>query len=198
MINTLLRLLIVYGCPPEARTAIETLRKHITVEQAENPEVLEAINKLDAWLDENDQSQNYTFERFERLKEFAREILNDFPEAALDGGDLQGIGEKHGLLVETKQFTPCSEYCSCQENVGYSNEEWSQGQTCYRFADWLSEVSMTEAQYKERFRKRLVEHWGMEESLAKEIANAAEFNPQDPEPEDHADDEVSYMNQDGQ
>ena len=54
---------------------------------------------------------------------------------------------------------------------------------------------MDELEYKKRYKARLVEH-GMDEGLAQETADAAEFDPRDPEPEDHADDEWSYWMQD--
>ena len=50
---------------------------------------------------------------------------------------------------------------------------------------------MDELEYKTRYAARLVLH-GYTKAEAKETADCAEFDPSDPEPEDHADDEASY------
>lgn len=55
--------------------------------------------------------------------------------------------------------------------------------------------NMEKLEYKARYKARLIA-WGVDEDLAEEISDVAEFDPSDPEPEDHADDEVSYMMQD--
>lgn len=52
---------------------------------------------------------------------------------------------------------------------------------------------MDEVEYRKRYKNRLIEHWGMDEDLAQETANAAEFDESDLEPENHADDCASYM-----
>ena len=51
---------------------------------------------------------------------------------------------------------------------------------------------MDEAEYKKRFKTRLILR-GMNDYEAEANASAAEFDPSDPEPEDHADDLISYM-----
>jgi hypothetical protein len=55
---------------------------------------------------------------------------------------------------------------------------------------------MDESEYKKRYKSRLIKYWRFNEHDAQEIAYAAEFDPSDPEPEDHADDCVFYMAQD--
>lgn len=73
---------------------------------------------------------------YDRLIAFAREILSDWPEGDIDGGDLQDIAVKHGLLVPETRYAPCSdEGCCC---AGYATEEeFAAGVICYRLADWL-------------------------------------------------------------
>ena len=51
---------------------------------------------------------------------------------------------------------------------------------------------MDELEYRKRYAARLVEH-GYSVAEAKESADAAEIDPSDMEPEDHADDEASYV-----
>lgn len=55
---------------------------------------------------------------------------------------------------------------------------------------------MDELEYKKRYKARLIEHWGMDKDLAQETADVAEFDPSDPDPENHADDCASYMAED--
>ena len=70
----------------------------------------------------------------EKLRGFAQELFEDWPDhVGVDGFDLQEIAVRHGLLVETTQFKPCSEAegaCSCLSY--YSSDEWKDGVICYR------------------------------------------------------------------
>ena len=50
---------------------------------------------------------------------------------------------------------------------------------------------MDELEYRKRYAARLVLQ-GYSDAEAKETAEAAEIDPSDMEPEDHADDEASY------
>lgn len=64
-----------------------------------------------------------------QLGEFARRIMDDWPEGGmLDGGDLQDIGEATGVLVPRTMDKPCGENCQCSEF--YGSDEWPV--TCYR------------------------------------------------------------------
>lgn len=80
-----------------------------------------------------------SFEREEaaRLRAFAQEILNDWPDIGyLDGFDLQQLAHKHGLLVSETRYQPCApEGCSCAEVV--DADEWAEGVTCYRKTELL-------------------------------------------------------------
>lgn len=71
------------------------------------------------------------------LAAFARDIMAIWPEGGLDGGDLQEIAVKHGLLVPETRHAPCGEEgaCSCAEYA--TPEEFAAGVTCYRRAEWL-------------------------------------------------------------
>ena len=70
------------------------------------------------------------------LQAFARDILADWPEfAGLDGGDIQELAVKHGLLqLKTPApAEPCSNFsCSCAEY--YDAADFADGSVqCYEF-----------------------------------------------------------------
>jgi hypothetical protein len=74
----------------------------------------------------------------EHLLPFARDVLENWPDGGVDGFDLQDLAIKHGLLVPEQRAAPCSDdegACRCAEY--YSAEEWAEGITCYRRAEWL-------------------------------------------------------------
>lgn len=72
-----------------------------------------------------------------QMKDFIKELLENFyPDCAdIDGGDFQDIAEKHGILIQTIRHEPCGEPCVCNEMC--SDEEWKEGVSCYKAADWL-------------------------------------------------------------
>jgi len=61
--------------------------------------------------------------------------------------------------------------------------------------DWLEGERhlVSEVEYRKRYKDRLIGHWGMNEDLAKEVADAAEFDHSDTDAESHADDCATYM-----
>jgi hypothetical protein len=81
-----------------------------------------------------------------RLKAFVTELLCDewrFPDGAdVDGGSLQDLCVKHGVLLPVAQVLPCNTddpvniRCQCLEAGGL--EEFPL--TCYRLPDWLIAV----------------------------------------------------------
>jgi hypothetical protein len=67
---------------------------------------------------------------------FAQEIMSIWPHGDVDGGDLQNIAEKHGLLTPETFYEPCQESgCNCSGM--WSSDEWNAGVTCYRKAQIL-------------------------------------------------------------
>lgn len=63
---------------------------------------------------------------FESLRAFARELIQGaFEGGGFDGGDVQDIAVKHGLLVPVTATEPCGESCRCVEYDEFP-------QTCYR------------------------------------------------------------------
>ena len=65
------------------------------------------------------------------LEAFAREVLNTFwadhslYSDDIDGGTLQDIAEKHGVLLPHAVTERCGEHCACAEYVDFPT-------TCYR------------------------------------------------------------------
>lgn len=76
--------------------------------------------------------------RVDALRAFAQDVMAYWPEGAPDGGDLQELAEKHGLLQPETRHEPCSVTCgnACNCLGCYTPEEWDRGVTCYR-KTWL-------------------------------------------------------------
>jgi hypothetical protein len=74
-----------------------------------------------------------------RLREFALGVMECWPGGDLDGGTLQELAVKHGLLAPETHFKPCRTEddggCRCAEY--WTPEEWADGQQCYRFTALL-------------------------------------------------------------
>ena len=52
----------------------------------------------------------------EQLRAFAQAVMESWPEGDVDGGHLQDIAEKHGLITPLNVTEPCSETgCMCKE-----------------------------------------------------------------------------------
>lgn len=68
-----------------------------------------------------------------RLLAFARDILESWPDGGIDGGELQELADKHGLLIPTERSEPCGEDCVCAAEYGLGEFPL----TCYRRADFL-------------------------------------------------------------
>lgn len=73
--------------------------------------------------------------RSPNLREFARDILDGFPDSFPDGFDIQDSAVKHGLLVPHRVTAPCGPVCQCVEYHG--EEDMAEGVTCYRLHDSL-------------------------------------------------------------
>lgn len=73
------------------------------------------------------------------LRGFVADILDDWPDcSSLDGGDIQSLAVKHGLLAGTVVHVPCNggdpdKPCHCEEYC--TPDEFHLGVTCYRRTD---------------------------------------------------------------
>ena len=78
-------------------------------------------------------------EREAKLRAFAVDVMACWPHGDVDGGDLQEIAEKHGLLRPETRNQPCDEEpnrCHCLEYGG--RDEFPL--TCYRKTELLTET----------------------------------------------------------
>ena len=69
-----------------------------------------------------------------QLVAFAREVLGGYgcdEIGDIDGGDLQEIAHKHGLLLEFTVTEPCGDTCVCAESGDFPA-------TCYRLHPTLT------------------------------------------------------------
>lgn len=66
------------------------------------------------------------------LRAFAQGVMRSWPMGDVDGGALQDLAIKHGLLKlqEPLPTAPCGEHCGCAEFI--SSDEWADGIECYR------------------------------------------------------------------
>ncbi len=60
------------------------------------------------------------------LRAFALDIMRNWPEGDVCGGDLQAAAIDHGLLAPVEAIEPCGDSCWCEEYYGEFPV------TCYR------------------------------------------------------------------
>lgn len=95
----------------------------------------EEVESLRAQLASTEQSRRSFFDfsqdlekRLASLKAFANELISaSFEGGSFEGGDIQDIGVKHGLLRIEQRTEECGEVCACRE-YGFPAE-------CYRKTD---------------------------------------------------------------
>ena len=78
-----------------------------------------------AWNKRADQAKELA-----ALRAFAHDVMAFWPAEDIDGGDVQDIAVKHGLLQQTTSTAPCGDECRCREYYGPINMAY--GVTCYR------------------------------------------------------------------
>lgn len=96
-----------------------------------------------AWREELDTARNRIPEletEVARLRGFAQNIMDGWPEfGEMDGGDLQSIAVKNGLLQPETRYQSCetdTTTCSCNQYVSVA--EWERGAICYRKTELLT------------------------------------------------------------
>lgn len=67
-----------------------------------------------------------------KLRAFAREVMESWPDGGIEGDDLQEIAVKHGMLAPEIRHEPCGEWCNCQNLNGLDSDDWKGGVECYR------------------------------------------------------------------
>jgi hypothetical protein len=71
-------------------------------------------------------------DELDRLRRFAAAVLESWPLGDVDGGELQELAVKQGLLIPTTVTAPCGEGCNCADY--YGDDELKEGVVCYRRA----------------------------------------------------------------
>lgn len=91
----------------------------------------DAISSLNWLLNRSEhQSNDALLSENKKLRAFAVEIMSAWPEGDIEGGYLQYIAEKHGMLMPETRYEPCGESCHCANYC--DSEDWEQGVSCYR------------------------------------------------------------------
>ena len=67
-----------------------------------------------------------------KLRAFAREVMESWPDGGIEGDDLQEIACRHGMLAPEIRHEPCGEWCQCNGIGGYDGDDWQRGVECYR------------------------------------------------------------------
>ena len=67
-----------------------------------------------------------------KLRAFAREVMEAWPDGGIEGDDLQEIAHRHGMLAPETLFEPCGEWCKCNRMNGLDSDDWKGGVECYR------------------------------------------------------------------
>ena len=67
-----------------------------------------------------------------KLRAFAREVMESWPDGGIEGDDLQEIAVKHGMLAPETRFEPCGEWCNCNSMNCLDSDDWNGGVECYR------------------------------------------------------------------
>lgn len=67
-----------------------------------------------------------------KLRAFAVEVMEAWPDGGIEGDDLQEIAVKHGLLAPDLRHEPCGEWCNCNCLGDFDSADWQRGVECYR------------------------------------------------------------------
>ena len=76
-----------------------------------------------------------------KLRAFAREVMEAWPEGGIEGDDLHEIAVKHGMLAPEIRHEPCGEWCKCNAGVDVDGCEWDRGVECFRRTALLTRES---------------------------------------------------------
>ena len=80
----------------------------------------------------------------EKLRAFAKDIMEAWPDGGIEGDDLQEIACRHGMLAPETRFEPCGEWCNCNSMNCLDSDDWKGGVECYRRTELLTGDLMTQ------------------------------------------------------
>ncbi len=114
----------------------KTLVKHYS-DQFESLRQQTIKSRRDEFLQEID---SRIADENEKLRAFAVEVMEAWPDGGIEGDDLQEIAHKHGMLAPEIRHEPCGEWCNCNAGVDVDGGEWDRGVECYRRTALLTGV----------------------------------------------------------
>ena len=62
-----------------------------------------------------------------KLRAFAKDIMEAWPDGCIEGDDLQEIAVKHGMLAPEIRHEPCGEWCQCNSMNCLDSDDWKGG-----------------------------------------------------------------------
>ena len=104
-----------------------------------NVQAGDAVSSL-SWLlnVSKHQSNDALLSENKKLRAFANDIMEAWPDGGIEGDDLQEIAVKHGMLAPEIRHEPCGEWCQCNGIGGYGSDDWQRGVECYRRTSLLT------------------------------------------------------------
>ncbi len=98
-----------------------------------NVQAGDAVSSL-SWLLNGSKHQNNDelLSENKKLRAFANDIMEAWPDGGIEGDDLQEIAYRHGMLAKHTHFEPCGEWCNCNAIGEFNSDDWQRGVNCYR------------------------------------------------------------------
>ena len=98
-----------------------------------NVQAGDAVSSL-SWLlnVSKHQSNDALLSENKKLRAFANDIMEAWPDGGIEGDDLQEIACRHGMLAPEIRHEPCGEWCQCNGMNCLDSDDWKGGVECYR------------------------------------------------------------------
>ena len=98
-----------------------------------NVQAGDAVSSL-SWLlnVSKHQSNDALLSENKKLRAFANDIMEAWPDGGIEGDDLQEIACRHGMLAPEIRHEPCGEWCQCNCMNCLDRDDWKGGVECYR------------------------------------------------------------------
>lgn len=106
--------------------------RHVMALTAES---LHDKSDIAAELAHRDQEINRLRAELDALRQFAREMMDAWPDGGIEGDELQESAVRCGLLTETQRSEWCGDNCACGEFHDFNDDRLPV--TCLRKAAWL-------------------------------------------------------------
>ena len=98
-----------------------------------NVQAGDAVSSL-SWLlnVSKHQSNDALLSENKKLRAFANDIMEAWPDGGIEGDDLQEIATRHGMLAPEIRYEPCGEWCQCNCMNCLNSDDWNGGVECFR------------------------------------------------------------------